>query len=75
MGEKGLNKDALRLLGHSSSVELQGKGFEISGDGKTAFNPETGQNAHQDLDKGQWIDNKTGEALTKPIYEGTTPAK
>ena len=69
MGEKGLSKDAAKVLGLSHAAELRGKGFEISRDGKTAFNPETGQNAHQDNDKGAWIDNKTGEPLTTPIYK------
>lgn len=39
------------------------------GDPGRAFNPETGQNAHYDPDKGQWTDSKTGEALTPPAYE------
>ena len=69
MGEKGLSKDALHVLGLHHWEEMVGKGFKISGDGKTAFNPETGQNAHQDLDKGEWIDNKTGEPLTTPTYK------
>ena len=69
MGEKGLSRDAAKVLGLAHSAELRGKGFTISGDGKTAFNPETGQNAHQDFDKGDWIDNKTGETLTTPTYK------
>jgi hypothetical protein len=40
-----------------------------------AFNPETGQNAHWDDDKGQWIDSKTGEGLTPSVWESGPAGK
>ena len=44
-------------------------------DHRRAFNPETGQNAHWDDDKGQWIDSKTGEGLTPSVWESGPAGK
>ena len=77
MGEKGLSKHGLQGLRGIAQKQMQDKGFELAPGGApgTAFNPETGQNAHWDPEKGQYTDNKTGEALTPPTLEDTTPPK
>lgn len=46
-------------------TDLRPKGFELSGDGMSAYNPETGQNAAWDADKQEWIDTKTLKPLSR----------
>lgn len=52
------------ILEHISYLLLKRKGFERGLDLRHAFNPKTGVNVHWDSDKKQWIDSKTGAALT-----------
>lgn len=71
MGEKGLHKNALRGLAWKHlHYDAEGKttGWDTS-DGEHAFNPNTGQNAVWDKERGQWIDTKTGQGLTPQVFE------
>jgi hypothetical protein len=43
------------------------------GDHSRAFNPNTGQNAAWDSQKGSWIDVKTGAALSPSVWAGASP--
>ena len=66
MGEKGIREGVLEDYGWAHMKPPWERDVVDHG---RAFNPQTGQNAHWDSDKGQWTDSKTGEALTKPVYK------
>ncbi len=73
MGEKG-TRGAAYLEDYLYQKYLPDKGFKRNiSDHGSAFNEKTGQNAVYDQDKQQWIDAKTGQALspsgTEPIRE------
>ena len=73
MGEKGLRTGNIEDLSwRDLKWDSSGhdKGWERdSSDHARAFNPATGQNAAWDPDRGQWIDTKTGQGLTRPVYK------
>ena len=66
MGEKGIRDGVLEDYGWS---RMKRPWERSAGDHRHAFNPDTGQNAHWDPNKGQWTDSKTGEAATPSVYK------
>ena len=74
MGEKG-TRGAAWIEDYLYQRHLQKEGWERDPtDHRRVHNPKTGQNAHYDQDKQQWIDSKTGEPVTpsglEPISSG-----
>lgn len=75
MGEKGTRGEY--WIKHYAFIapgsKMNGTGWEHGLDNKDrAFNPQTGQNAHWDDAKQQWIDSKTGAALSGSALEQPT---
>jgi hypothetical protein len=65
MGEKGLSRHGFELV----NSELRHAGFDHSVEPRTAFNSTTGQNAVWDGEKGAWVDTKTLQPVTEPIFK------
>ena len=74
MGEKGTyGYEAMQrgLLGRRVPAGVAGQllgGWEEP-DGDRSFNPQTGQNAHWDDEKQQWMDSKTGTPVSRSGLE------